>query len=230
MRTLDRASDRAVYLSGQLGSQHSADAVGAALEVHGYTVIDCLTFAATIDNLAQVILAAKGADVFSHSSGGIVSAEAALEASASHAPTAMHLIAPPTPTSVPRLIYRAGRKTVIPGDTGNPDEKVASGMWPVVKEAFRHPGGNFVPVFNGRISRFNACRAAKDVRLKHGGTVVNLAFMSNDGFGFQPTALDVKTAELSGARVVQVDGVHDQLPMFPYTTLSRYSEVLARAT
>lgn len=242
MRTFERRSDRAVYIGGQLGSRHSTRAVGAflrsqneeevgnALATEGYEDVDCLTFSRFIYNLPAAVRAMKGADVYTHSSGAIVATEGVREAtSESDIPTALHLFAPPTPTTRRKLIWRAGVKTFKPGDTGDPDENVASGMLHVVAEGFLHPIGNMLPVLDGRISKYDACTATAATRRKCGRTSVNLAFMSHDGFGFTPTAGAVALARSSGAKVVELKGVHDQLPMYPRTTLAQYHDLLATA-
>lgn len=242
MSEFERSSYRAVYISGQLGSRHSANAVGRVLEeqacevvgnnlaTDGYEVVDTFRFSGLIWNLPKAIRAMKGADVYTHSAGSIIATDAVLlEGEDSDAPTALHLIAPPTPKTIRELLRGAAEKTFSPGDTGDPDEEIASGVLHVIPEALLHPFGNFVPLVSGRIGNYNACSEAGDARRKYGGMGVNLAFMDNDGFGFAPSATQAAYGRANGARIVELHGVHDQLPMYPRTTLEQYRDALSAA-
>lgn len=210
--------DRAVYVSGFLGSASSISNVCGMLEKVGYDKVEGISFANAITDIRKLRCMMANAEVWTHSAGMVPVDEGIARWAAR--PTALHSVAAPLPTSRTKLVGRAVKKSV---DTERYIREVGgveSDLKEVVSEAFHHPVGNFWPLINGRIPRFDSVDAA--VHAQEVGVQTRLAIMGRDGFRYAPDLAQRSRAVSAGVIIKDLAGLHDHLPIFPEETILDY--------
>ena len=214
---------RAVFIGGFGNGEASARGVADALQTVGnYEDVDNFSFGQSrsgdYDKLVTDIeRAAQGVDVFALSASALgVPRLRAKEAT---------LIDAPLPTSRMHLIANTVAKSVkMPfanTEHGRLDHlaRIGSYLGSSTVELFRRPTKNLRPYFNGEISRFDAITAA--TQLKNMGVLTRLIAMSEDRYFQLASPANLARASAVGVDVTVVEGIHDQLALYPEETLTK---------
>lgn len=208
---------RAVYIGGFGNGRASAEGVGEALATTWrYEDVTSMTFAHAMDNPQEVDRATKGVDVLTHSAGIL-----ALEGTN---PNEIISVGAPLPTNVSGLLVNTGVKTakMLGHARTSPEasEAVKGYMLSTTRELARHPWSNLRHL--RQIAKTNAIHLAASAQ--GAGIPTWLYYNEMDGY-FRPTAEQRSFASWLGIALNLIPGQHDELPLYPLSTLDAIERV-----
>jgi len=183
---------RAVYIGGFGNGQYSAERVANSLGSYYEDPVP-FTFSDFVRNPEQIHKAVKGADLLTHSAGAL-----ALAADNDFWPNYAYLFNAPIPTSVPKLVWGAVKKTARMHTPGVGLHKASD-----IPEVVRYSGSALAdiaahPVANlgslSDISKFNAVTTSIDA--KNRGIVSRVIWTNHDSF-YEPTHEDLYSLRLN---------------------------------
>lgn len=211
-----------VFIGGFAGSKRQARYTADALaEYYGQDrrEVVSLSFAEAMDDRMRTHELVKGKGVLTHSAGTLSVEGAEFRELTS--------VAPPLPTPRMKLIARAGIKSFQMTRGALHD----SGRFHRVMDLNNGQAGELLSHPYGNLRHLNAIAVHDCVEVASSGhrlgTRVRLGFMSEDAFGYTPSSEEVAGLNRQGIPAATIDGVHDEIIIYPQETIADLDYVLS---
>jgi hypothetical protein len=209
---------RVVYIGGFGNGRYSAERVASSLETY-YDEPVPFTFSEYVRYPELVQRASMGADLLTHSAGALALNNYRVS------PERAFIFNAPLPTTIPRLVWGAVKKTArmhtpglgLHGSVDVPEVVHYSSS--AIANIAAHTVANFGKL--QEISKFDAVDAANEAKWR--GIKTQVIWTTNDSF-YQPTLEDHNFLYEVGIPSIMLEGEHDELPLRPDALLAQILE------
>lgn len=212
---------RVLYVGGFGNGPETAAEVGCALELY-YDEVDVMTFSQAMGAPRTVELAARSAQVVTHSAGRLALHEAGAK------PDYIHAFNAPCPSTRAQLLGRTVQKSMRMMTSVRSKQQLTLAMQFTKNSAVelaKHPIANMQPFWSKAISEFHGAYTA---RLGVAAGIPETFVVTEHDMYFKHDEYERWLMTRNGVHVVELPGQHDQLPLYPYETVDLYFDQHAR--